>query len=976
MEHSHTEAGASTEENDVMVTSPAPIVPSAPYSPQSPTPSFASSSTAVATINGLECNPPQSRAQSTPAESLSKVATWRSSSFSRLVTNAKTLGGRGLSGGWFGVSFRRNKSAEDRAWVITITKAGRWLIYLHILFCMVSIFDFVTTIYSWKSNADNDAMMQKIMKTVSQSGSRFEGLDNEFTKWMNATKLRSAEEEARLVDEQNRWNALLKVFEGCGASQSRPNSTDRCDDLRQFFDSNPLPHPDKSPIAKRNIAQLDRIIRRVHLGERHHKDPNPGIGSAKFPTGYLALLVSIVVFSLFCYAFLGALCNRTRRFRFRAKSRREDNAEDEKAARDDNEDASVAITASGGEFLTTQGSLIRRNLRRFDQHAAAAKGSVQDLRDNEADLRVNEIDEDNEYGPLLAAAARSGSLATVQYVLSRKPDVQLRGGRYHNVLQAGAHSGNKSIIDHLLAAGARDTSTGGFYGTAANAAAEKASARMLQKLLDNYANKETVLNHPGGTHGRALIAAAARGDEEIIGLLLGNGARVNNANAAGTTALHQAAGNGHVKSMEVLLACDADVNSLSSVYGTPLHAACRNMHAEAAKSLLNRKVDVSIKDNREHTPLHEAAPANEGLDDIFLDILRLRPDLIDEADVDGVTALHHASISGNARIAKMLLDAGADCSIGDKYQAQPLFRAAGCGHAEIVELLLHTGNADPNATDCFGRAALHGPARTNDVRVHDLLIKANADVNIVGSDRKTPLHEACNMGRINNVELLLAHPSIKVNELDNDHSDGNGDNFDSCINRDIVTQFLSRTDVDVNVSNAIIVQEAARKGFQAEVETMLEKSKASIQMRGGKYGGVLQAAAISGNLQLISLLLKPVYYADVNVEGGEFGCPLAAAAAYGHVDIVRKLLEAGADPAVEAVGRYGSPMQSACRKIDETSKRREGRRWAAVEDQICGLLREYGGGGVEKKGRVEEKYRDWRWLLTSTGWDWVVPGEM
>ena len=992
MEHRHSsnpaEAATSTEECDVMVESPEPIVPNSPHFPPQ---SFASSSTAVATIDSLDCDQGQSRAQSTPVERPSRAnRSSHSSSFPRLVSKAKAISGKGLSDTWFGVSFKQKESGEGSIWIITVTKAGRWLLYFHLLMTIASLFNLITSIYSWKSNADSDEMLQKVLAAVSKSGSRLEGFDKEFMKWINVANLRSTEEEARLAEEQNRWDALLKVFEDCGTSQSRPNGTHTCDDLRQFFETNPLPHPDKSPIAKRNVAQLDRIIRRVHLDKSHHTNPYSGFGygisSAKIPGGLVILLVSLVSFCLLGYFFLVYSRNWNLRLlrRSRTKSELEDEKVNEQTAEVSVEDASIPIIATGGDYLASQSNLTQRNFRRFDPHAAAARGSVKDLRDNELYVNVNDKDQNDEYGPLLVAASRSGNLETVQYVLSRNPRLHLLGGRYHNALQAGAHSGSDSVVHQLLRAGVQDTSIGGFYGTAVNAAAEKGSAGMLRDLLVYHADKETIVNHPGGTYGHALIAAAARGEKKAVETLLNNGALVNQPNAVGTTALHQAVGNDRLDTMETLLEWGAEVNPLSSVYGTPLHAACRGLYAEAAKKLLAAEVDVSIKDHRQRLALHEAAKAEIGFHDVVQEIIRLQPNLIDEVDADGVTALHVASIAGNADVVELLLDNKADCSIGDKFQAQPLFRAAGCGHAKIVNLLLQKGKANPNATDCFGRAALHGPAQTNDVQVHDYLIKADANVNVIGSDRKTPLHEACNMGRIKNVELLLDHPDIKVNELDNDQfpplykalcsSDGNKDYFNQCVNREIVTELLRRADIDVDVSNGIAVQEAARKGFQAEVETMLNKSKASIQMRGGKYGGVLQAASISGNLQLVNLLLKPEHHADINLQGGELGCPLAAAAAFGHVDVVRRLLEAGANPSVSGIGRYDSPMQSTCRKIDKSRKAKEGRKWASVEDQIRTLLRE--NGASDAKPMAEEKYTDWRWLMTTTGWDWAPPGEM
>ncbi|KAK0517361.1 hypothetical protein JMJ35_000516 [Cladonia borealis] len=962
---------------------PVPPEPIHPISGQSPSSRTATSSTAVAT----------DRPSRPPSERLSQVPTRlsHSTSFSTFVRKAKSI--NGLS--WLGVSFDKEESSQGRTWVIKVTKAGRWFVYLHLIITVVSIFNLITAIYSWPSGAESDVMLQKILTAVSKSGSRLEGLDNEFLKWINATKLRSTEEEARLAEEQTRWNALLKVFEDCGASQSRPNGTDACNNIRHFFKSNPLPHPDKSPIAKRNIAQLDRIIRRVHLGESQPKGPYPGFGHdisfAKLARG-IFLWVLIISFCLFgCYVLVRSGKRMLRIYRqYRKESKKEDDKIDEKMGGVEVEDNSIPIIATGGDYLPLQNNLVKRNLRRFDQHAAAARGSVIDLIDNHLSVKVNEIDQNNEYGSLLSAASRSGSLQTVEYVLSRKPDMHLQGGRYHSALQAGAHSGNRSVVQALLRAGARDTSRGGFYGTAVNAAAEKGSAEMLLDLLIHYTDEETIVNYPGGTYGHAVIAAAARGDQKAVEILLSKGALVDQSNATGTTALHQAAANGHLQTIEVLLAWGANINPLSSVYGTPLHAACRGEHAEAAKRLLATEVDVSIKDHRQRLPLHEAAQAKEGLDDVFQEILRLRPDLINEMDADKTTALHLASNAGNTSNVNSLLDAKADCSASDKFQAQPLFGAAGRGHAEVVMLLLRKGNADPNAKNCFGRVALHGPAQTNDVRVQEYLINAKAEVNAIGSDGKTPLHEACNMGRIKNVELLIAHPGIKVNELDNDQfpplykalcsSDGNKDYFNKCVNREIVTQLLQRADIDVDVSNGIAVQEAARKGYQTEVETMLNKSKASIQMHGGKYGGVLQAACISGNLSLVNLLLQPDYHADINQQGGEFGCPLAAAAAYGHVAIVRRLLEAGANASVAGIGRYDSPLQSTCRAVDESCKAKEGRKWASVEDQIRSLMREYGAeqeDGDDKRARVgEERYRDWRWVLTPTGWEWIPPGEM
>lgn len=914
----------------------------------------------------------------------------RSFSLHRLWTTASSIGDSVQPASWLGVTWDHEDSGGKRTWVVKITKFGLWLVVLHLLLAAAGIFNLVTTIYSWTSGKDTDDTLQRILKNMADSETYLHGLDEKLINWLDEAKNRSVAEEARVREEQHLWDALIKVFKDCAESQGRDNGTDACDNIRQYFDHNPLPRPDNSPIAKRNIAKLDQVIKRQHL----HAAPG-GTLLERFGHGSRQPLIAIVLVVLFTSALVFLLSFLLLRKwrpkllqRLRIKAKREDDDADEKAAdAPDPTDHTVPIFATGGDFIVPQSSLIHRGQRKFDAHAAAARGALDELKVHfEVDQQwdVNKVDEANEYGPLLAAAARSGSEPTVKYVLSRKPNLSLKGGRYHSVLQAAAHSANHQVVELLLAAGAREASAGGFYSTAVNAASEKGNAVMLMSLLKNNPNARTDVNHPGGTYGYPLIAAAARGDYTSVEVLLEHGAQVNQPNESGTIALHRAVANGHLNVMELLIKKSSAVNQISTVFGTPLHAACRGLHTEAAKILLERGADPSIKDQRLRIPLHEAAEAKGGLDQVIREILRTRPELVDEVDVDSNTALQLASMAGNTDVVRVLLDYHANCTIGDKFNAQPLFRAAGCGHADIVELLLEVGHADPNATDCFGRAALHGPAQTTDVRVHELLISKNADVNIVGNDKKTALHEACNMGRIKNVELLLECEDIKINELDNDRfpplykalcsSDANKDYFDKCVDPEIVKMLLKRDDIDVNASNGIAVQEAARKGFYGFVEKMLTERNANIQIQGGKYGGVLQAAAISGDLQLVNLLLKPEYHADVNLQGGEFGCPLAAAAAFGHVHIVRRLLEAGANPCATGVGRYGSPLQSICQKVDAVLKARDGYKWGSIAAQIHNLLEEYGGPEVSSK--VERRYEGWRWLLLTTGWGWAPPGEM
>jgi truncated hemoglobin YjbI len=78
--------------------------------------------------------------------------------------------------------------------------------------------------------------------------------------------------------------------------------------------------------------------------------------------------------------------------------------------------------------------------------------------------------------------------------------------------------------------------------------------------------------------------------------------------------------------------------------------------------------------------------------------------------VGGQTPLHMAARRGNVRIARTLLDAGADLEAQDKQGETPLRRAVNCGHENVVRLLLERG-ADPNLPDRHGKTPLQAASK-------------------------------------------------------------------------------------------------------------------------------------------------------------------------------------------------------------------------------------------------------------------------
>ena len=104
---------------------------------------------------------------------------------------------------------------------------------------------------------------------------------------------------------------------------------------------------------------------------------------------------------------------------------------------------------------------------------------------------------------------------------------------------------------------------------------------------------------------------------------------------------------------------------------------------------------------------------------------------VNEAQGDGMTALHWAAEKGNSELVDILIYAGANPMAGTRIgQYKPLHLAAKKGNANIIKILLNTG-IDPNIkTSNSGSAALHLAAASGNIESVISLILAGAQINI------------------------------------------------------------------------------------------------------------------------------------------------------------------------------------------------------------------------------------------------------
>jgi uncharacterized protein len=163
--------------------------------------------------------------------------------------------------------------------------------------------------------------------------------------------------------------------------------------------------------------------------------------------------------------------------------------------------------------------------------------------------------------------------------------------------------------------------------------------------------------------------------------------------------------------------------------------AAMNRDIATVRSLLNQKVDVN-EPGKDGTPaLHWIVRVDD------LDTARL---LIQAganaklADRYGVTPLYLACSNGNAAMIQLLLDAGADPNSADPTGETSLMTAAKVGDVDSVKVLVDRGAKVDAADPAFQQTALMVAVRENHPDVVRLLVQRGANVNAKTRTGETP----------------------------------------------------------------------------------------------------------------------------------------------------------------------------------------------------------------------------------------------
>lgn len=250
-----------------------------------------------------------------------------------------------------------------------------------------------------------------------------------------------------------------------------------------------------------------------------------------------------------------------------------------------------------------------------------------------------------------------------------------------------------------------------------------------------------------------LHHAVTLANDEAVKFLLLNNANPNLANARGSTALHVATERHLKATVELLLGRRAtNVNAKDEDQYTALHWTAQNGDEAITRLLLDRGAAINETDGRGRTPAHIAC--QHGQENVIRVLLSRGAD-VQVRGKDDWTALHLAAWQGHLGIVKLLVkQAGADVDGQTTDGRTPLHLASQRGQYRVARILIELG-ANVHMTSMGSHTPLHVAAETGHTSTSRLLIKHRADVHAQSALGLTPLHLASQRGHLATVKMLM-----------------------------------------------------------------------------------------------------------------------------------------------------------------------------------------------------------------------------
>ena len=289
-----------------------------------------------------------------------------------------------------------------------------------------------------------------------------------------------------------------------------------------------------------------------------------------------------------------------------------------------------------------------------------------------------------------------------------------------------------------------------------------------EEILEEFLEYGADPNLETADSERPLVPAIISGNVTFVSKLISHGADIYDLNWGGYSAFHIAASQSKVEIMEVLLRAGSHLNEASKGrQRTALQIACANSTDTAAQYLLKK-----LRESPEHlstrdidqecsvgkTPLRKACASGQTMTvKALLNLPGIETRIHTRDKRRGRTPLHVSATKGHSDLVRLLLQKGAEVTLGDRAQKLPLDLCGESWHelskANYPDTALALIEAD-RAAAATNRSIMMAAAMHGSEEVTKLLLECGADFNFKDDHGWSPILAAQHHGHVEVAQLL------------------------------------------------------------------------------------------------------------------------------------------------------------------------------------------------------------------------------
>ncbi|KAJ3195221.1 hypothetical protein HK101_000815 [Irineochytrium annulatum] len=469
----------------------------------------------------------------------------------------------------------------------------------------------------------------------------------------------------------------------------------------------------------------------------------------------------------------------------------------------------------------------------------------------------------------------------VKYLLAEGADVKARNLNKQTPLHLAANLKSSDVASMLLDAKPDLDAVDLRHETPLLIAAKQDGHRVMAELLRRGADVNTS-DDDGIT---PIILACQKGDDKMFGLLLGSKASLKHTTTDGATPLISCCASlicSRTMVEKILEHTPGTIDVADNAGMTAIFHSVQTSNVEVFE-LLRTKAKIDILTRRNWNLLHVASGQSDSmLAAKVYDLLKPSPSFSIDAVTQGkMTALRVAAWYGHIDTVKLLLANGADPLLPDCYNVDPFMAALNADSVDAVKLLLEAIALRPRSQqhdihlandEARGALVLYARARGSDRSARWLadhfgiplsdassMIPRPSDPACARRPILNPLHAASRSGNLPMISSLLA-AGYHVDSVD---ANGNTALCRAvfCAHAGAVSALLE-AGADAALRNhdgdTAVLHAAGLADHDGAIKVMraLIAGGADLNVKGNRGRTALHAACVTGNVELVKLLVE------------------------------------------------------------------------------------------------------------------------